>query len=181
MSAPALTFDEEAAVQQVRDFRVIDVPDYHPSRQMYFRLAGWGFFTIEEAPGFWRVSLSDTAPIKRPQASEDLIRELLAKDGPETVEIELRQRGYAPVSRTSLKRRRKEMVQDGTAVRLGGGGSMNRSVPVDPETDGRRGSEALAEAVNALYRRKADELQCSVTAAMYLLNFNRAQLEKMAA
>lgn len=181
MSAPALTFDEEAAVQRVLDCGALDVPDFHPSRQMYFRLAGWGFFTIEEVPGFWRVRIAENAPIERKQADEALIRELLAKDGPETVAMELRQRGYAPVSRNALKRMRKEMVQEGTAEKLGAGGSSGGRILLSIEEDGLRGSTALEEAINSLYQREANRLGCSVTAAMYKMNFSRAQLEKMVA
>lgn len=109
-----------------------------------------------------------------------LIQRMLTTNGAHVVERTLREQGY-DVSLSALKRMRERMIRRGEASAM-----IQRAEtymrPSTVETDRAvDGSDRLFDAIHALYQRRARELGCSVKAAEYLLNFNRAQLEKMAA
>lgn len=109
-----------------------------------------------------------------------LVHSILSIHGPETAERLLRQAGYR-TSVSRLKKLRDRMIKSGSAVKLAGGGAKRGAHDHIEARQVIANTAQLADRINALYHRVARERGCSPEAAMLMLNYSRAQLEKMAA
>jgi len=113
--------------------------------------------------------------------TEDLLRSMLRKASATTVCETLRAQGYT-VSRRLCDKMRGEMLRSGEAPRVDQRGRrIAERFSEDPTMGAREGSERLHDRIQRLYERTARKHGTTPETAYKMLNFSRAQLEKMAA
>lgn len=112
---------------------------------------------------------------------DSLLRPLLAKRTASEVFEMMQAQGYT-ISRTRCDTLRGLLIASGEAEPVSPRDYAKRiELYGDPAADAQAGSEALQQAIRALYARTAKRLRCSPKAAEIVLNYSPAQIRKMAA